>query len=230
MMDLEQLACYLQRDLREVTKLASRGHLPGHKVSGQWRFARAEINHWIETQMHAYTEQQLSALETAGSRYADQEPVVSALLSEATMAVPLAASTRPSVLREMVRLAEQSWQVYDAEAILEAIKQREEMASTALASGVAIPHPRRPLPAALGESVMAYGRTPSEIPFGGGRGMLTDIFFLVCCRDDRTHLQVLARLSRLLLLPDFLSELRAAETAADSYQIIADAENELLAV
>ena len=51
MMDLEQLASYLQRDVREVSKLASRGHLPGQKVGGQWRFASAEINHWIETQM-----------------------------------------------------------------------------------------------------------------------------------------------------------------------------------
>src|SRR5438034_41461 len=140
-MDLDQLATYLRRDVREVTKMASRGHLPGHKVSGQWRFARAEINHWIETQMHAYTEQELTALETAGSRHADQEPLISVLLSEASIGVPLRASTRSSVLRELVGLAEQSWQVYDADAILEAIKQREELSSTALQSGVAIPHP-----------------------------------------------------------------------------------------
>jgi PTS system nitrogen regulatory IIA component len=230
MMDLDQLASYLRRDVREVTKMASRGHLPGHKVSGQWRFARAEINHWIETQMHAYTEQELTALETAGSRNADQEPLISVLLSEASIGVPLRGSTRPSVLRELVGLAEQSWQVYDAEAVLEAIKQREEMASTALPSGVAIPHPRRPLPAAIGESVLAYGRAASGIPFGGPRGRLTDVFFLVCCKDERTHLQVLARLSRLLLLPNFLNELRDADAAAETHQVITDAENELLAV
>ncbi len=68
MMDMEQLAAYLQRDVREVGKLASRGHLPGHKVGGQWRFARAEINHWIETQMHALTEKQLTSLESSGAR------------------------------------------------------------------------------------------------------------------------------------------------------------------
>lgn len=229
-MDLQQLASYLQRDVREVTKLASRGHLPGQKVSGQWRFHRAEINHWIETQLHAYTEQELTALETGGSRSPEQEPVLSGLLMETSVAVPLQASTRSSVLRELVRLAEQSWQVYDPDAILEAIKQREDLSSTALVSGVAIPHPRRPLPAALGESVVAYGRTHSGIPFGASRGELTDIFFLVCCRDDRTHLRVLARLSRLLLLPDFLSELRAAETPGDSLQVIVNAENELVAI
>jgi PTS system nitrogen regulatory IIA component len=58
---------------------------------------------------------------------------------------------------------------------------------------------------------------------------LTDIFFLVCCRDDRTHLRVLARLSRLFLRPGFLDELRAAETPAAAWQLITSAEQELLA-
>src|SRR5947208_150062 len=128
MMNLDQLAVYLQRDVREVSKLANRGHLPGHKVSGNWRFARAEIDHWIETQLPDFTDQQLSALESHGPPAADQEPLLTSLLSEAAMDVPLAASTRASVMQELVRLAEQTWQVYDPEAILAAIRQREEMA------------------------------------------------------------------------------------------------------
>ena len=228
MMDLEELASYLHRDVREVNKLASRGHLPGQKVAGQWRFARAEINHWLETQMSDYTEQQLSALDHGTVPSTEQEALISTLLSEATIAVPLAAGTRASVLKELVNLAENTWQVYDPEAIHEAIRQREEMASTALDTGVAIPHPHRPLPAALGEAVMAYGRTASGVPFGAPGGGLTDIFFLVCCRDDRTHMKVLARLSRLLLRPGFVESLRNAETAAQTWQAIAAAELELL--
>src|SRR5438876_9165874 len=106
MMDLEQLADYLQRDIREVTKLANRGHLPGRKVSGQWRFALAEINHWLETQLHGYSEQQLTALERGGSPREEEEPLISVLLSEAAVSVPFAATTRTSVLRELVSLAE----------------------------------------------------------------------------------------------------------------------------
>src|SRR5262249_34565711 len=130
MMDLEQLADYLQRDVREVGKLASRGRLPGQKVAGKWRFARAEINHWLETQLPEYTEQELSALERGRSQGSDQEILISTLLTESTISVPLPATTRISVLRELVRTAEQSWQVYDPNAILEAIRQREDTAST----------------------------------------------------------------------------------------------------
>jgi PTS system nitrogen regulatory IIA component len=225
-LDLEQLAAYLRRDVREVGKLASRGHLPGRKVGGQWRFARVEINHWLEKQLPDYTDKELTALETGHE--GAEEPLLASLLSEATTAVPLPASTRASVLKELVTLAEQSWQVYDPEAILEALRQREEIASTAQPGGVAIPHPYRPLPGALGESVVAFGRTVQGIPFGAPRGGLTDLFFLVCCQDDRTHLRVLARLTRLFLRPGFLDELRAAETSRQAYDLIRAAERQLL--
>lgn len=226
-MDLEQLASYLQRDVREVSKLANRGHLPGRKVGGEWRFAPAEINYWIETQMHGYTEQELTALETGPGR-CDGQPLVTALLTEDTIAVPLRAGTRASVLNELVALAAQSWQVYDSAAVLAAIKHREDMASTALDSGVAIPHPHRPLPdTVLGESLIAFGRTGSGIPFGP-RGGLCDLFFLVCCTDQATHLRVLARISRIMLQPGFLEELRAADTVEATYQLLSAAEQRLL--
>lgn len=229
-MDLQQLAVYLKRDVREVHKLADRGQLPGRKVAGQWRFARAEINHWLETQMPSYDDRQLTALESSGSLPAPPgERVISTMLSESCMAVPLRAATRKSVLRELVQLAEQSWQVYDPEAVLEAVLQREEMASTALPTGVALPHLRRPMPSALGDSVLAYGRTLCGIPFGAEYGNLTDIFFLVLSQDDQTHLRVLARLARLLLRPGFVDGLREANTPADTLHVIETAERELAA-
>jgi nitrogen PTS system EIIA component len=228
-MDLEQLASYLHRDVREVSKMASRGHLPGQKVAGQWRFASAEINYWLETQMPSYTEAELAALETGTSRGKPQnKPLVTALISESTIAVPLAASTKASVLKELVNLAEQSWQVVDPAGLLAAIKQREELGSTALSSGVAIPHPRRPSPTMLGEPVIAYARTFAGIPFGAPNGALSDIFFLVCCREQRTHLKVLARVSRMMLKPGMVDELRSADTVADTLSLLEAAERELL--
>jgi PTS system nitrogen regulatory IIA component len=226
-MDLAQLASLLRRDQRELSKLASRGQLPGRKVGGDWRFARSEIRQWLETEMPGFDEAQLKLLEEAPTDIG--EPLLTNLLAPACVEVPLPARTSASVIREMVRLAEQTWQVFDPEAILEAVKSREEMASTAQEGGVALLHPHRPLPNALGESVVAFGRTAGGIPFGGPRSQMTDLFFLDCCRDDRTHLRVLARLSRLILRPGFLDELRAAETGADALRVIREAEAALLA-
>lgn len=232
MMGLDELALYLQRDARDVQKMVSRGYVPGQKVSGQWRFNKTEINQWLESQLSGYTEEELSALDTSGEQPiaagVSRQILVSAMLSEATIAIPLLATTKKSVLKALVRLAEESWQVYDPEAILDAIRLREEIGSTALPSGVAIPHPHRPLPNALGESVIAFGRTSTPIPFGGSHGGLTDLFFLVCCRDHRTHLQVLARLSRMFLRANFLDDLKAAQSPREVMEFVTETENELI--
>jgi nitrogen PTS system EIIA component len=228
-MDLEEVAQFLQRDVREVTRLANRGYLPGRKVSGEWKFSRAEITHWVETQLHAYTEVELANLEgkTTGK---GEDLIIGTLLPEACIAVPLPARTKASVLSELIKVAEQSWQVYDADALLKALIQREEMATTAQENGIALPHPHRPLPNALGGAVLAYGRTASGIPFGASHGGLTDIFFLVGARDDRTHLRTLARLARMLLRPGLVDELRAAETPQATFELLAAAERDLLGV
>ena len=227
-LNLEQLANILQCDVREVTKMANRGHLPGQKVAGQWRFASAEINHWISNRMPSYTHEELSNLETGvGKDQAHKELLVTTYLTERTVSQLLPASTKASVLKELVNLAEQSWQIYDAGALLDSIKIREEMASTAQENGVALPHPHRPMPAILGDTVIAYGRTGSPIPFGGN-GAMCDLFFLVCCRDHSTHLRTLARLCRMLLRPNILADLRSAPDTAETLQILEAAEKELI--
>ena len=228
-MDIDQLASYLRRDARELHKLANRGQLPGMKVGGEWRFASAEISYWLETQIPAYTDAELTDLEAGASRGADDgRPLLATLLSEAAMTVSLSAGTKSSLLREMVALAEQTWQIYDPPVLLAALQQREELGSTAQECGVVLLHPHRPLGDAVqGEALIAYGRTTRGLPFGAPNGALSDLFFLVCCRDRGTHVLALARLARLLLRPGFVDQLRAADTVRESYEILLAAELQL---
>jgi PTS system nitrogen regulatory IIA component len=178
--------------------------------------------------MRGFDDGQLQHLESA-QQTEPLEPLLTTLLNPASVEVPLESRTASSVPRSLVRLAEQSWQVYDPDAVLVAVQEREAKASTAQDNGVAILHPHHPMATALGESVIAFGRTATGLPFGAPSGGLTDLFFLVCCRDERTHLHVLARLSRLILRDGFLNGLRSAQTAADALQVIHDTESALLA-
>jgi len=89
----------------------------------------------------------------------------------------------------------------------------------ALDNGVALLHPRRPMPTILAEAVLALGITPGGIPFGSG-GSLTDIFFLICSTSDHEHLRLLARLSRVINDADFLWAMRAAPSAAALHRLI----------
>jgi PTS system nitrogen regulatory IIA component len=127
----------------------------------------------------------------------------------------------------MVEVCGRTWKVWQPAQVLKAVQDREELMSTAFDSGVAIPHPRQPLADAVSESIVAFGRTLSGIPFGAPNNSLTDLFFLVVCRDARTHLHVLARLGRLIQKPDFLAALRAAPDSRTSYDVIVQADERI---
>jgi nitrogen PTS system EIIA component len=91
---------------------------------------------------------------------------------------------------------------------------------------VALMHPRRPMPKILAQACMALGCTSTGIPFGAD-APLTDVFFLICSMEDRGHLRVLARLSRVLTTAGFLDALRSAPDAAAARQLIVDTEAKL---
>jgi PTS system nitrogen regulatory IIA component len=225
-MDLEQLASLLGRDARELGKLANRGNLPGRKIGGEWRFATAEVHHWIEREMPRLTDRELQVLDP-DCPVDGFSPLISSLLPLECIDLALPARTHDSVLRELVKLAEKSDRIWNPDAILEAIRAREGMGSTAQPEGFAIPHPRRRIPDALSESVVAFARTGSGMLFGGERGTTTDLFFLVCCTDDALHLRVLARLARLLRQPGLLDRLREDIAPSEVLELIESAEREL---
>ena len=225
---MEELTRQLGRDQRVVEKQVSRGRIPGRRVAGEWRFNKAEITYWLEQEIPELGETDLAVLERSQhSVEVSSTSPVSSLLHPELIEVPLDAGTRPSVMKHLVEVACRTWQVFDRSAVLSAIRKREDIGSTAMAGGVAIPHPENRMPDALGESVIAFGRTVSGIPFGGPRRQLTDLFFLVLARDSNTHLKVLARLGRLFQTDGFLVDLRAAETSADAYDVIVGADSTL---
>jgi nitrogen PTS system EIIA component len=227
-LSIDELAVQLGRDRRELEKLVQRGRIPGRRVEGDWRFHSAEIRHWLEQEMRGYSSDELAVVEESHrSLEIPAEAPLAGLLSPETVEVPLEARTRRSVLETLIEVAGRTWQIWEPALLLDAILERESVLSTGFDGGVAIPHPRNPLPQALGTSLVAYGRTFSGIPFGAPKRALTDIFFLVLCRDSRTHLSTLARLGRLLQLPGFLDELRSAPDGPASYALIAAADRKL---
>lgn len=225
---IEELTQQLGQDRRAVEKRVSRGQIPGRRVGGEWRFNKTEITDWLETEIPTFSEPDLAVLERSQqSTEVSENSPVSNLLHPDLVQVPLNGGTKPSIMRELVAVAGRTWQVFDSSSILQAVQQREELASTALPGGVAIPHPQNRMPEAVGEPLIAFGKSVSGIPFGGPQRQLTDMFFLVLARDPNTHLKVLARLSRLFQADGFLDELRDSENSIDAYNLIIDADAKL---
>jgi len=224
--DVDSLAAYLHLTPPQVEKLASRDKIPGRRVAGKWRFSGPEIHHWLEERIGLSDEEELAEMEDVLRRSApageDETVSIAGMLPQEAIAVPLQARTRSRVITAMTELAAGTGLLWDPGKMAEAVEAREEMHPTATEGGVALLHPRRPMASILGEAFLALGITTTGIPFGGKHGQLTDIFFLICSLEDRGHLRVLARLSRLLGQSEFLEELRAAPDAQAAHQIVAE--------
>ncbi len=228
---VESLAAYLHVSPAQVLKLAERGKLPGRKVAGQWRFAPAEVHHWLEERIGLSSDEELEKMETVLRRAAGEEASTTVSITELmpieAIAVPLEARTRGSVITSLVDVAAATGWLWDVGKMAEAVRAREDMLPTALENGVALLHPRRPLSNILDRPFVALGRTSRGLPFGAPRGALTDLYFLVCSTDDSGHLRILARLSRLISDEQLLQALREAEDAQTVRQVIADREEQL---
>jgi PTS system nitrogen regulatory IIA component len=226
--DIDRLAAYLHMMPNAVQKLAERGKLPGRRIGGDWRFSTAEIHHWLENRIGLSDEEELVHVEGAldnASVESDVEQVsIANLLKLEAIEIPLDVRTRGSVVGRMTEIAARTNLLWDAAKMADAVRAREEMHSTALDNGVALLHPRRPMPGILAEALLALGISPGGIPFGSN-GRLTDIFFLICSTSDYEHLRILARLSRVINDQDFLTAMREAHNPVSLHKLVKERES-----
>jgi PTS system nitrogen regulatory IIA component len=230
-MTTQELARMLGADARRLERMAERGEIPCQKVAGQLRFHRAEITEWLQQNVGTMQRDHLEEMDagiTAQRQVREDASIVAPLLRIEAVSPQLGSRTKSSTLRELVTLATNTGLVYDDKALLEAVQAREELCSTALEGGIAIPHPRRPLPYDLADSVLVVARTSRGTVFGALDGKLTDLFFLMAAQDDHHHLHILARLCRMLHDETWVEQLRHAETADEMVELMKQRERDLL--
>jgi len=221
-----QLAEYLQLSERSVYRLLERGELPAARVGGQWRFRKSAVDAWL-AQGGAATSEDLgddvhpsdraarraSVPETSGM-LTHPGPAVSELLSAANILLDLAAGSRDEVLTTLVeRLV--SPEPLDRELLLSRLREREDLCSTAIADGIAMPHTPRTRERVLRRhDLVAIARTQTPVAFGALDGNPTGVFVLVLAQDERAHLVLLAKVARLIREPSVRTTLRTGDAAA----------------
>ena len=109
----------------------------------------------------------------------------------------LVSTTRNDVLVELEQLLANSDKVKDSSNILAALKEREELASTGIGFGVALPHARANGVSGL---TIAFGRSEKGIDFNAIDKKPVHLFFAIVVpkASVNTHLTALGKLSLLL--------------------------------
>lgn len=223
---LEELAEFLNRSVKEVQRMAEKEELKGRKARGTWTFALPDVVLWMERELTKIKSEKENDLENVVPP-GDEDLALSELIGADLIDLNFRVRTKSSVINEIVKLGERASKLWDSDAMARALREREEMASTALENGVAIMHPRRPQTDIVAEDFLALGLAPSPIPFGGGFNNETDVFFLLCCRSDASYLRALGKLAKALKTPGFLDALRDCSSADDAYALIVETEEKI---
>jgi mannitol/fructose-specific phosphotransferase system IIA component (Ntr-type) len=151
--------------------------------------------------------------------------VLSKLISAASVNLNLKGTDRDGVLEELVNQVPEIAKQPDArQTLLRALHEREQLHSTGIGDGVALPHARNALVGLVDHPVIIFGRSAQGIPFGAIDGAPSKLFFLLVAPTVTDHLAMLARLSRLLRDPRLRQELLAADSPKKALTLIKDAE------
>jgi len=136
------------------------------------------------------------------------------------------ADTKEGVIREMVDALTAAGKVAveESESIVKAILKREELGSTGIGRGVAVPHTKHP---SVQKLVGTVAVSDAGVDFNSLDGEKVQLFFLLISPPDRPgdHLRALENISRQLRDDTFCRFLKQAKTSEDIQQLLEEADN-----
>ena len=147
------------------------------------------------------------------------------LLQVEGIKVGASASNQMDAIDQLVALQDASGNIRDKKAYKEGILAREAEFSTAVGDGIAIPHAKV---AAVIKPGLAAMTVPGGVDWNAPDGEPADLMFMIAAPEGEanTHLEMLAKLSALLMHPEFANALRNARNAEEFLSIIDAAEAE----
>ena len=233
LLSLEAVAEYLHLTPADIEQRVKNGEIPFEKRGHRIVFRKADIDAWASQRILGSTSRQLTDYHTETTRFTRkvlaQETILPQMLQAGAIASAMSSKTKASVLRDLVALAEKTGHLNDPKMLLASLEGREELCSTAVPGGFALPHPRSHEPYLFDTSFIVVGRPVQEIHFSSPDGQPTYLFFLVCGQDDRLHLHTLARLCLIAMKTKVLDQLRNAPDAQTMRDALIAAEQEILA-
>ncbi|WP_018589391.1 PTS fructose transporter subunit IIABC [Terrisporobacter glycolicus] len=128
------------------------------------------------------------------------------LINKNSVKLNLVSKNKSNVVDELVDLVNNSGNLNNKKEYKEAILAREELSTTAIGEGVAIPHAKNK---AVTKACLAAGISKEGIDYEAFDDSLSHLFFMIAAPDgaNDTHLEVLSRLSTILMDESFRNDL-----------------------
>lgn len=135
----------------------------------------------------------------------------------------LDSKNKKDAIKEMVELLVKTGKVKDKKKMLQTLMEREELGSTGIGQGIAIPHGKSDT---VSDLAAAFGLSADGVSFDSLDGEPVNIFFLLVAPEGAAgaHLKALARISSLLKDKYFRKSLLSAKNPEDVVKIIQEEE------
>ena len=143
------------------------------------------------------------------------------ILDESSIVANLQANDKAEALEILVEAMTMNTEAVNKEEILNVLLEREELGSTGIGDGIAIPHGKS---SEITQIISGFGLSKQGIPFDSLDGNPAHLFFLLVAPENSvgTHLKMLARISRMLKNVEFRKTLLEANSQQEIYQIISE--------
>ena len=145
------------------------------------------------------------------------------ILDEKLIVPEIASKTKEGVLRELVHVLAQAGKQVNEDRMIEILLERENLGSTGIGEGVAIPHGKSK---EVDKILASFGRSLPGVDFQSLDGKPTHLFFLLIAPENSAgmHLKILAQISRLMKDPAFRKRLIKARSVEEIHSIFSEEE------
>lgn len=206
---IEEVAKYLRVSERTVYDWAQKCEIPSGKIGTVWRFKKSEIEKWVN--------ERLSSTKKITS---DREPVQIKNILSPDRIVFLNHSTKHDALLELAKNLSTAPQVKYGEKLETEILKREELMSTAIGRGIAIPHVRL---SSVTDLVMSIGISKIDIiDFQTIDDTPVRLLFMIAAAHNQHayYLQTLSFFSAKLKGKELRESLLEAKNATVAYNLL----------
>ena len=164
--------------------------VPAYRVNGQYRFNQSELIEWATSRRMGVSPKAFDEPEAA----AIPLPALTESLEAGGIIYRLDGNTRNSVLENLVNNLRLSDGV-DKEYLLKVLIAREELASTGVGDGIAVPHPRNPVLLHTTQPTVTLAFLENPVNYDALDGLPVKVLFCVISPTLRAHLHLLSMLS-----------------------------------
>ncbi|MBN2572233.1 MAG: PTS sugar transporter subunit IIA [Ignavibacteriales bacterium] len=143
---------------------------------------------------------------------------LSDIIKEEHIILELKSRDKTGIIKELVDLFKNDNRVKDLPALVQAIEYRENIMSTGIGKGFAIPHCKSN---SVTDIIAAFGRTSEPVDYQALDNKPVNLFFLLACKENLVgpHIKLLSRISRMMNNEEFRELLLKAKTINEIHTI-----------